>query len=115
MTTPAHAEPTITVYHGNCALILPQLEIQADLLLTSPPYDGVRNYGGHTFDFPTVAQACFESLAPGGILNQYQGEMCISGVLKTTERDPRNLTLPSGTTGLPPAVRSGDMYISPWL
>ena len=49
------------------------------------------------------------------LLNQYQGEMCISGVLKTTERDPRNLTLPSGTTGLPPAVRSGDMYISPWL
>ena len=48
-------------------------------------------------------------------LNQYQGGMCISGVLKTTERGPRNLTLPSGTTGWPPAGRSGDMYISPWL
>ena len=49
------------------------------------------------------------------MLNQYQGGMCISGVLKTTERDPRNLPLPSGTPGLPPAARSGDMYISPWL
>ena len=68
MTTPAHAEPTVNVYHGNCALILPQLDIQADLLLTSPPYDKVRNYGGHTFHFPTVAQACYDAIAPGGVL-----------------------------------------------
>ena len=29
-------------------------------------------------------------------LNQYQGGMCISGVMKMTERTPRNLASPSG-------------------
>ena len=30
------------------------------------------------------------------ILNQYQGGMCISGLLKTTERTPRHPMSPSG-------------------
>ena len=81
------------------------------------------NVGVHGIDDKTVRHsetlpqihARLQQMLEGTVLNQYQGEMCISGVLKTTERDPRNLTLPSGTTGLPPAARSGDMYISPWL
>ena len=48
-------------------------------------------------------------------LNQYQGGMCISGVLKTTGRTPRHLVSPITTTGWPPTVRSSDMCISPWL
>ena len=48
-------------------------------------------------------------------LNQYQGGMCISGRLTMTERNPRHLISPLGPTGWAPIVRSGDMYISPWL
>ena len=36
------------------------------------------------------------------ILNQYQGGMCISGVLKTTERIPRHLTSPLGPKWVAP-------------
>ena len=48
-------------------------------------------------------------------LNQYQGGMCISGVLKTTSRTPRHLISPSRPNWGRPTVRSSDMYISPWL
>ena len=34
-------------------------------------------------------------------LNQYQGGMCISGVLKTTERTARHLISPLGPKGMP--------------
>ena len=49
------------------------------------------------------------------ILNQYQGGMSISGVLKTISRTPRRLTSPLRPNWGRPAVRSGDMHISPWL
>ena len=68
MTTPDHQEDSIHVYIADCVDLLPQLALQADLILTSPPYDGLRRYGGHPFDFPAVAQACVDALAPGGVL-----------------------------------------------
>ena len=40
---------------------------QADLILTSPPYDSLREYGGHAFDFPAVAAAISQALKPGGV------------------------------------------------
>ena len=51
----------------------------------------------------------------GGQLNQYQGGMSISGVLKTISRTPRRLTSPLRPNWGRPAVRSSDMHISPWL
>ena len=42
-----------------------------------------------------------------GTLNQYQGGMCIPGVLTTTKRTPRQLISPLGPTGQP-----GDTYQS---
>ena len=35
------------------------------------------------------------------VLNQYQGGMCISGVLKTTERTAQHLISPLGPKGMP--------------
>ena len=49
------------------------------------------------------------------LLNQYQGGMSISGVLKTISRTPRRLTSPLRPNWGRPAVRSSDMHISPWL
>ena len=68
MMSPDHAEPQIALYIGDCAVVLPRLDLRASLILTSPPYDGLRHYGGHPFDFPAVAQACVDALAPGGVL-----------------------------------------------
>ena len=59
--------PGIELVNGDCAAVLPELP-PADLILTSPPYDGMREYGGYSgaFDFDAIAAACVANLAPGG-------------------------------------------------
>ena len=61
--------PGIELVNGDCAAVLPGLP-PADLILTSPPYDDMREYGGYNgaFDFAAVAAACVANLAPGGVL-----------------------------------------------
>ena len=39
-----------------------------DLTVTSPPYDGVRNYQGYEFDFPAIAGQLWRVTKPGGVL-----------------------------------------------
>ena len=53
----------------------------------------------HQFRLPTMgAQSVsrFTAAGHGDALNQYHGGMCISGVLKTTERTPLDLVSPWG-------------------
>ena len=69
--------PTIRLHHADCAALLPQIAPQANLILTSPPYDDLRAYGGHSFDFGAVADACVASLAPRGILVWVVGDATI--------------------------------------
>ena len=39
-----------------------------DLVVTSPPYDDLRTYGGHSWDFPAVARELARILKPGGVI-----------------------------------------------
>jgi len=39
-----------------------------DLVVTSPPYDDMRKYGGHSWDFFGVAWNLKRVLKPGGVL-----------------------------------------------
>jgi site-specific DNA-methyltransferase (adenine-specific) len=39
-----------------------------DLVVTSPPYDALRSYGGHSWDFFGVAWNLKRLLKPGGVL-----------------------------------------------
>lgn len=39
-----------------------------DLVVTSPPYDDLRNYNGYSFDFENVAKELFRVIKQGGIL-----------------------------------------------
>lgn len=39
-----------------------------DLVVTSPPYDTMRKYGGHTWDFPGVAEQLARVIKPGGVI-----------------------------------------------
>ena len=52
----------------NCDLLglLPRECI--DLVVTSPPYDDLRTYGGHTWDFYGVAWQLKRVLKPGGVI-----------------------------------------------
>lgn len=39
-----------------------------DLVVTSPPYDNLRTYGGHEWDFEGVAEQLTRCLKPGGVI-----------------------------------------------
>jgi site-specific DNA-methyltransferase (adenine-specific) len=45
-----------------------QSESTVDCVLTSPPYDNIRNYNGYSFDFESTAQQLVRLLAPGGVI-----------------------------------------------
>ena len=63
---------------GNCVEVLPGLP-QADLILTSPPYGTLRDYGGHGFDWRAVADAIVPALAEGGVLVWVVADQTIDG------------------------------------
>jgi len=77
--------PGIELVNGDCAAVLPGLP-PADLILTSPPYDGMREYGGYNdaFDFDAVAAACVTNLAPGGALVWVVGDQIVDGDISGT-------------------------------
>ena len=49
------------------------------MILTSPPYDGLRDYGGHAFDFDRMADACVAAIKNGGVLVWVVADATING------------------------------------
>lgn len=59
----------LTVICGDSGQELPKLaEASIEMCLTSPPYDNLRSYAGHSWDFETIAKELYRVLVPGGIL-----------------------------------------------
>ena len=58
--------PDSELVNEDCAAVLPGPP-PAGLILTSPPYDNLREYGGYNaaFDFDATAAACPANHAPG--------------------------------------------------
>lgn len=50
-----------------------------DLVVTSPPYDGLRNYNGYCFEFETLAKELFRIIKPGGVVVWVVGDATING------------------------------------
>jgi DNA modification methylase len=58
-----------TIHCGdNCELVGRMPSECVDLVVTSPPYDDLRNYGGHSWDFYGVAWQLKRVLRPGGVI-----------------------------------------------
>lgn len=54
---------------GDCLEGMRQIDSNAvDLTVTSPPYDAMRDYGGHEWDFAEIATELFRITKPGGIV-----------------------------------------------
>lgn len=49
---PYYQDKWVTIYHGDCREILPQLDVKMDLVLTDPPYGVDRKYGVSYNDSP---------------------------------------------------------------
>jgi len=54
------------LYCGDCLTIMPQLE-PVDLVLTSPPYDNLREYDGYKFDYKKTILSIKQILNTGGV------------------------------------------------
>lgn len=66
---PYYCEDGITIYCGDNREILPQLEANGvQLVVTSPPYDSLRDYAGYSFDFEATALAMANVLSVGGVI-----------------------------------------------
>jgi len=69
-----------SIIHGNCLDIMKSFEDESvDLVITSPPYDNLRNYNGYTFDFETIAESLFRVIKKGGVVVWVIGDATING------------------------------------
>jgi len=50
-----------------------------DMVVTSPPYDNLRTYGGHSWDFEGVAQQLWRVIKPGGVVVWVVNDATVNG------------------------------------
>jgi DNA modification methylase len=68
------------VIHGdNCETLAAMPAESVDLVVTSPPYDDLRTYGGHSWDFYGVAWLLKRVLKPGGVIVWVVGDATVNG------------------------------------
>lgn len=68
------------IIHGDAAAALPHLDTDSvDMILTSPPYDELRNYKGYRFPFEPIAKQLVRVLRPGGLLVWVVGDATVGG------------------------------------
>jgi len=66
---PLPSLPLDTIICGdNCEVMRTMPSESIDLVVTSPPYDDLRTYGGHSWDFYGVAWNLKRLLKPGGVM-----------------------------------------------
>jgi len=77
---PIYLHEQFQLYNENC---LDYLKTQADnsikFVLTSPPYDNLRDYNGYSFDFQEIAKELARTLATGGVIIWNVADATING------------------------------------
>lgn len=68
------------VIQGDCLEVMRGFREETfDLILTSPPYDNLRDYNGYSFDFEGVAREVYRLLKKGGVCVWVVGDATING------------------------------------
>lgn len=71
---------TNIIYNENCIETLERMEDKCiDLVVTSPPYDNLRDYDGFEWDFPSMAKQLFRVIKDGGVVVWVVGDATIKG------------------------------------
>jgi len=78
ITRPFYSDDAVCIVHGDCMEILPSLP-KVDLVLTSPPYDDLRDYGGHGFDYEAIIDSIVPVLGLGAVCVWVVGDSVIDG------------------------------------
>lgn len=50
-----------------------------DFVITSPPYDDIRDYNGYVFDFETTARSLYRIIKPGGVMIWVVSDATVEG------------------------------------
>lgn len=65
---------------GDCLELLKTIpDNSVDLVVTSPPYDNLRTYGGFTWDFENIAKQLFRVIKDGGVIVWIVADATIKG------------------------------------
>ena len=68
------------IYNENCLDTMARMpDGFVDLVVTSPPYDGLRDYNGYSFDFESVAKELFRVVKVGGVVVWVVGDATKNG------------------------------------
>ena len=68
------------VLQGDCLEVVKGIPDKSiDLVLTSPPYDNLRDYKGYTFNFEGIAKEIYRVLKDGGICVWIVGDATVNG------------------------------------
>lgn len=68
------------IYNENCLDTMRGMEDNSiDMVLTSPPYDDIRNYNGYSFDFESIARELYRVVKPGGVVIWVVGDSMVNG------------------------------------
>jgi site-specific DNA-methyltransferase (adenine-specific) len=63
----------------NCEVMRKMPSESIDLVVTSPPYDDLRTYGGHSWNFETLAAQLVRVLKPGGVIVWVVADATVNG------------------------------------
>ena len=73
-------EPLDTIICGDNVEVMATFpDACIDLVVTSPPYDNLRTYGGHSWDFEGVANQLWRVIKPGGVVVWVVADATIDG------------------------------------
>lgn len=73
---------TVNIICGDSAATMRDLAVKgvrAELSVTSPPYDRLREYGGFVWDFKATAHALYDVMVDGGIVCWNVGDSVVNG------------------------------------
>ena len=69
-----------SIQNIDCVEGMKQLEAESiDLVVTSPPYDNVRDYKGYSFNFEVIAKELLRVIKQGGIVVWIVGDATLEG------------------------------------
>lgn len=70
----------LQILYGDCAVQMGQIEGgSVHLVVTSPPYDNLRTYGGHPWNFEATAKELYRVLCAGGVVCWNVGDSVVDG------------------------------------
>jgi DNA modification methylase len=68
------------IIKGDCLIVMKDIPDKSiDMVLTSPPYDNLRDYKGYTFNFEGIAKELYRVLKQGGVIVWVVADGVING------------------------------------